>query len=468
MNRLIYLLFIAIFIVEFLYSTLGIIPRAATWLPEILAVFACILVSLKSAASGKIYISKIYIYLILLYLTTMFASIAFNGTGLFHTFVGARVHLKYIPFFLLPMVYRVSDKEFKQQLTFILFLLLFQLPVSLVQRMYYSKIGLFTGDVVGGTLLYSGTLSITLVCSIAVVFSLYLKKQITKKYLLLISFWLFLPTTLNETKITVFLLPIALLIPALFCEGYLNPGKTRKLLTGCLISLLLLLLFIPIYDYTRKPLVSTGGAPDFLGIFQKEGYLQRYFFRNTVFKPGQHVFRGDAIVLTYKELAKHPARLIFGSGPGASFKSYLDSREVTTESDQLRYRTSILTITVLTWEIGLLGLGVYLAFFVFLYGDARLVSKSGGWLGSFALGWRAVIIIVALSSIYINTLDANVISFLFWYFTGLIAARAIKLRVAQQNCQASQSLRMRRSSQERWYFSSCLEPRDSPTTPGNG
>ena len=71
-----------------------------------------------------------------------------------------------LPFFFLPAVYKFSDRDIAKQFKFLLICTIIQLPVAVYQRFIESK-GLLSGDAVRGTLNNSSTLSVFLVCAIA-------------------------------------------------------------------------------------------------------------------------------------------------------------------------------------------------------------------------------------------------------------------------------------------------------------
>ena len=177
MNKFIYLFFLSIFFLDFLHSDLGIFPRISKWIPDLFAVFALGIVAIGFGIKKGIIINLKYVYLFLLYFTIILLGILVNFTMPGEIFVGMRNHLKHIPVFLLPAVFDFSPKQFKNQLLFILPLLALQCPVAIIQRFYFIQKRIFTGDVVTGTLLGSGTLSIVMICSIAVVLAFYLKKK---------------------------------------------------------------------------------------------------------------------------------------------------------------------------------------------------------------------------------------------------------------------------------------------------
>jgi hypothetical protein len=422
-NKLLYLLFLSVFFLDFFHFELGIVPRSATWLPEILAILTCLVIVLRFATlKEKPAIHPKYVTLLLLYSTIILLGIILNTTPPGSIIVGMRIYFKHLPFFLLPAVYDFSEEQFKKQLQFILPLLILQCPLAVYQRLFQYR-GVRTGDVITGTLDVSSALSIILICSIAVIFALYLKKQICLRFFLITTCCLFLPTTLNETKGTLVLLPVALTLPAFFFRGE-KSSKAKSLLTMALIGVLFISAFVPIYNHFNKPVRGSG----ILGFFQNKGEVEKYLYRGATTERPEHIRRGDAIVLAWKDLSKDSLTLAFGLGMGNLMHSYFGSC-LGKHADKTQYGSQMLAVTNLFWELGLLGLIVYVTFFVFLFRDALLLRESADIFGSFALGWSAVVVIIGFSLVYKNTIHFNAINFLFWYFSGIVAAKTFRMRV---------------------------------------
>ena len=419
--NIVYLLFLSVFFLDFFHFNFGIIPRSATWLPEILAIFTCLVVALRFACKEKPAIHPKYVTLILLYSTIILIGIILNNTPEGSIIIGIRVYFKHLPFFLLPAVYDFSEEQFKKQLQFILPLLILQCPLTVYQRLFqygWQR----TGDLITGTLMGSGILSITMLCSIAVIFALYLKKQIGLRFFLLTACCLFLPTTLNETKVTLILLPFALVLPAFLFQGE-GGSKIKSLLLMALFGILFISAFIPIYEHFLKP--RTGYS--MVDFFQTKEGVVNYFYKGVEGGEGVYVRRGDAIVIACKELSKDSITFAFGLGMGNVTDSYFSSLSGK-HTEKLHYAAGRLTVTHLFWELGLLGVIVYVTFFFFLFRDALLLRKSDDIFGSFALGWCAVIVIIGLCLGYTNILHMNVINLMFWYFSGLVAAKTCRMR----------------------------------------
>src|SRR6202000_1755303 len=69
----------------------------------------------------------------------------------------------------------------------------------------------YSGDDVRGTVMDSGILSMYLISAVLIMVGLLLKRRISKGWFTALFFLLLLPTTINETKVTVIFLPLGLL-----------------------------------------------------------------------------------------------------------------------------------------------------------------------------------------------------------------------------------------------------------------
>jgi len=399
-------------------------------MPEVLSVVTFFIVALRFAIKKELAIHQKYIYLILSYLIIIFIGTILNSTPIGALFIGIRFYFKHLPFFLLPTVHDFSDKEFRSQLQFLLPLLILQCPLAAYQRFVQYK-GVPTGDLITGTLESSAPLSIVMICSIAVIFALYLKKQVDVRLFLLTSCCLFLPTAIDETKATLIFLPIAFVLPALFSGGYGSLTKTKSLLTMALVGGLFISAYVPIYNHFIKAWGVWGHPNGILAFLQKEDELKNYLYRGAKGTRGERIRRGDVIVLAYKNLSTDIRSLAFGVGIGNVMDSYFKSCRGK-YSEASRYRPETLALTHLFWELGLMGVIVYFVFFFFLFRDALLLRRSDDIFGCFALAWTSVIVIIGLCLMYQNIISLNVINFMFWYFSGLVAAKTFKMRTLSE------------------------------------
>ena len=172
MQILIYSLFLCLFSIDWLTNELGMLPRYATYYVELYAVIIMAAVIYFAVTDRRIDIDARSATILGFLIAVLLGSAAIN-TVLPEVLVGGfRSHFKFLPFFLLPLVFRFSDEEIRRQLFVLLGLSCFQTLVATYQK--FVQFGdLRTGDVIGGTLgrHASGVLSVWLACMIACVFA---------------------------------------------------------------------------------------------------------------------------------------------------------------------------------------------------------------------------------------------------------------------------------------------------------
>src|SRR5690606_20079669 len=129
-----------------------------------------------------------------------------------------------------------------------------------------------SGDPVRGTLTTSSGMSLFLLAAITGVVILFLRGKLKLGALLLAAAWLFLPTTINETKATLFLLPAALLGPALLMRG--GKRTLRRLLPLAAVGALAIVAFVGVYNY----FIQFREYPDAIGDFITGDRLTYYLY----------------------------------------------------------------------------------------------------------------------------------------------------------------------------------------------
>ena len=254
MKFLVYLTILGLFSLDWLCFKLHLVPRYVTWLPELSSLLILPYIIFTAVRKRSFNFNLKYILCILAFLLTMFLSFVLNSVAPGVMFAGMRIYLRYIPFFLLPAVWDISEKEFKRLLIFIFVLMCLQLPVVFYQRFIkYSHS--ISGDPMGGTLgaSTSGALSVLILLVLAVYIALYLKNCISFLPFIIGFFIVLLPATMNETKITFFLLPFCFLIPSLV--GKINLRKVVRVFMLFLVITISMVVLKNIYDHFQ---VSDG------------------------------------------------------------------------------------------------------------------------------------------------------------------------------------------------------------------
>ena len=415
MNILIYLLFLSLFLLDFLSITLGLVSRYVTWMPEILSLVSMVVVA-ALFATKKINIDKKYLVFLVIFMLHIMIGIIINTVPSGALVPGLRFALRSVPFFLLPALYNFSDTQILKQLRLLMFLVLLQFPIVLYQR-FIQYAGNLSGDPMRGTLGTSSLLTVTLYCALAIVVGFYVKKIISLTALLVVGFMLFIPTTLNETKSSLVLMPISLFVPFLLVRGK-KIGFSQKLSIAT-ISVICVVAFVMIYDHFQ---VSRWGY-GILDYFRMEGRVENYFYKGV--EEGDlidKIGRLDSILLPIKILSHDVTKLLIGLGVGNVSSSFIGGLSGEYASVYAKYGVGITAIGHIIWETGVLGLLLYCVFGYMVFKDAHILSSASDIRGAFATGWVAVVIIMFITLAYKNIYQDNIISYLFWYLSGYIVS----------------------------------------------
>ena len=211
-----------------------------------------------------------------------------------------------------------------------------------------------TGDPVKGTLTTSSALSMFLVTAIGGTVAFYLRGRLKLAALVVLAGWLFLPTTINETKATLLLLPVALLVPA-----FLMPHRARllsKMLPIVGVGLLAGTAFVVSYN----ALVQYGEYGGPLGEFFTNSDSLRYLYTGAANTEQPYVGRLDSIEIALEYTSQDPLRLAFGYGAGNVSESFLPEFAGRYSDYYLRFGVGQTQVTTFLWEIGVVGLVAYL------------------------------------------------------------------------------------------------------------
>ena len=423
MNILLYVLFLSIFSLDWIAFKLGSLPRIATWLPEILSLMAAALVVMSFAIRKHFALKRKYLLFFLLFFMFILGGIIVNAVPSGVVLAGLRSNFKHLPFFFLPVTYAFSDKQIRRQLKFLLFLSLIQCPVTIYQR-FIKYAGVGTGDVVGGTLgaNTSGVLSVYLACVISLVVAFYLKGRIKRSTLLILIGLLFLPTTLNETKVSLLIIPFALISPALFLPDEIS--RIKRILPVMAVCMVLMVIFVQVYDHIR---VSQGRLT--LGEFLERGKTKEYLYRGEKLRQEKKcIGRFDSIELAVDQISR-TGNLLLGVGIGNASLSFSDKLTGEYYKKYWQLEPQMTDLSNLLWEQGLVGVLLFIIFFWLVLQDSIYLRARDDIAGAISLGWISVVMIVSGSFVYFNTFHQNIFAYLFWYFSGYVAAQRYRADV---------------------------------------
>lgn len=432
-NGLVVCLFASILGIEYLIRERDMFNSYLLLMPELLSAIVMAIVLARMMAGARFAMDGRYLVFFVALIATMLAGFVIQDVPAGPIVAGIRAHLKFIPFFLLPVVFRFTPAQLRTQFFVLMALFLVQTPLALYQRFVEYADTMQTGDPVRGTATTSSALSLLMLCGIAAVVSLYLRRKIGLPLVLAIVAMLFLPTTLNETKATLVLLPIALILPALVMPR--GEGAVRRMLPIIAIGSLAAFAFIVVYDYLIQ--YSRYGQPigEFVG--NAEGGFLRYLYAGSVDHEVNYIGRFDSLVLALKGIGGDPFTAAFGLGAGNVSTSFIPQFDGEYAAYYDRYGVGMTQVSALLWQVGFVGLVTYLLLYYYVLRDAYTLSRGDAEFALLGQIWVAVAVIMTLALAYKSVFSMNEIGYLFWFYSGVVAARAAEQRAARKVLRAS-------------------------------
>jgi hypothetical protein len=413
-----------IMLCEFLVKALDL-PPMLRFLPEAMSALLLVYVLFAGTRERFRLVAPKYWFTFGALAVVVICGIINNRSGVGPMLSGARFYLRALPMFFLPAVLVTTERQLKRQLTWLLLLALVQVPAALYQRWVIASAGRFSGDDVIGTVMDSGILSLFLICTVLVLTGFLLRRRIRPLWYWLLFFVLLIPTTINETKVTVIFLPVGLLA-TLFMGA--EPGKRLKYLGMACAGLILAgAMFVPIYNYFQEH-NPYKNERDITTFFTDPKKLGRYL-SSDVGGVGtkKDVRRGDALVVPLQYLAQDPVRLMFGLGMGAVSPSNLGP---SFEGPYFLLFKPFLIISFSSFilEFGVLGVLLIGLLMWMVFADTLKVARSDtAFTGAVAAGWTGVVVIFSVSFFYTIVHEFMSVSYLYGYFSGLICARCVAL-----------------------------------------
>jgi hypothetical protein len=413
---------------EFLVKALGL-PPVLRFLPEAMSAILLVYVLFAGTRDRFRLVAPKYWFVFGALAVVAICGIINGGSGAGPLLSGGRFYLRALPMFFLPAVLVPTEVQLKRQLKWLLVLALVQVPVALYQRWIIASAGRFSGDDVVGTVMDSGILSLFLICAVLVLTGFLLRRRIRPLWYWLLFFALLIPTTINETKVTVILLPIGLLA-TLFMGA--EPGKRLKYVSMACAGLILAgAMFVPVYNYFEEhnPYKNERDITSFFTDSKKFG---RYLSSDVGgLGTKKDVRRGDALLVPLQYLAQDPVRLMFGLGMGAVSPSNLGP---SFEGPYFLLFKPFLIISFSSFilEFGVLGVLLIGLLLWMVFADTLKVARNdAAFTGAVAAGWSGVVVIFGIAFFYTIVHQFTPVTYLYGYFSGLLSARCMALAYAQ-------------------------------------
>jgi hypothetical protein len=399
----------------------AILPSGSEYIAELSGLIAGIFVIIVGTRNRFQYVRAQYWVVFGALLVTIICGVLINDAGAGPLFTGARIYLRAIPWFFVPAVFAFTHDQVKTQLKILLAVALLQVPLAVQQRLATDAQGSTTGDFTGGTLLISSTMSIFLIGAMCVSAAMFVRGWLKQWQFIVLFVLLLLPTTINETKATLVLLPVCLLVAFLAAS---RPGRRLRvvLLASALVSAFGAA-FFPIYDHYNLERQYTVPLGEWLSDREK---LENYLWKTEDIGANLPSGRVDSIVVPFKRMMHDPPGLAFGFGIGNASNSALGRRFVGAHFQTYGFYLSTAIGRILL-ELGLVGVALVLTMMWLIYKDCRVVYRQNeGMVSTLAAGWAGVTVLMAFALFYKDIIVHTSLSFVFWYFAGLIAAARMR------------------------------------------
>jgi hypothetical protein len=443
MQYLMYIVIVVVMLAEFLSSPeVHLLPKIAKFLPEVLSLIVAAFVVVRGTHQNFRFVNRKYLLVASALTVVVICGAVVNDVEPGPILAGMRYYLRAMPFFFLPAVYDFKESQVKQLMKLLFFFSLLQVPIACYQRYVQATTGHNSGDSVYGTMMQSGVLSMYLICQLCVMTALALRGHISKVTLTIVFLLLVLPMSINETKITVLALPFGLFLTAIV--GSPHGKRMRVSMYAATLLICGSLIFVPLYNFFNSWNNFDKDDPN------KKTRIEDFFaqpdkildYLNTKAAPGSHKEAGrvDALVVPVEVLAKDPVRFGFGLGIGNASTSMVGPQfngRYQAAYGIYSVETSMATFTL---EIGMFGAVLIALWIWMIYRDSMtLMRQDEGWIGSIALGWLATSILIFACNFYITIHTSDVVSYMFWFFSGLVAATQTRNSFARRKAYRRQT-----------------------------
>jgi hypothetical protein len=420
-----YLVILASMLAAYLTSPeVQIAPAVVKFLPDLLSVATALYVIMAGTRRHFQYISFKYWMVFAALTLAIVSGPLVNHEAPGPIINGMRYYLRAIPFFFLPAVVDYTEEDLNRFMKLILGLSLIQCPIAILQRYTVAQHNQFSGDPVVGTLMISGILSLFLISVLCVMGSLTVRGRVGKIWYACCFLTLVLPMSINETKVTIFLLPLALIVTFSLAA---RPGR-RLAMTLSAVGLLLLgsAIFVPLYNYfntLHNPNPFT--VQDFL---TNSELFNNYMDRQAGVGTGEEPGRTTALIAPFQQLSHDPIKLTFGLGMGNASASSLGTQFTGRYASLYWNFAHELSMSMFVFEIGVFGSALVLLLHWLVLRDAFYVARhDSGLLGALAPGYIGAWVTTTVGLVYLTIHTFESLSFMFWFFSGLLAAQRRRL-----------------------------------------
>ena len=177
MRFVVFLMIVSVLLAEYLTQEYSL-PQPVAWLPKWSRLLAALVVIVRGIQQRFQDVDAKYFIVFGIMSLHIVAGVILNQMSPGVLFSGIRIYLKSLPFFFLPLVVKVEDRDLKWQLLLIASISLIQFPIAWDQRWRPRSRGV-TGDETSARCAFLLSCPSFLCCTAAVAMAFYLKGRIS-------------------------------------------------------------------------------------------------------------------------------------------------------------------------------------------------------------------------------------------------------------------------------------------------
>lgn len=397
----------------------GFLPSAAQWGVDglILILFSRLLVE-RSHLTGLFWKSPAFLGMVVWFVFMVFSAVA-NSTSAIQLVLGMRAYIRFMILYFCVLEFHLDMQFFSNAVKLLGLLILLQIPLQFLQKTQYSN-----PDLIGGSILGTGVLSVVVTAGFAAFVSYALLKRNLR--ILFLGLFLLAGPALANARAFVFIIPLVIGYVLFRFSSHI---KRIFWIVPIILSVMGVLLMNWTYLQGRS-LYRGSSAIDVLT--DSSAALEELWMDPVQGTQGASIGRLRGLQLSWERIQESPITFLFGLGPASAQGSrFTDLRSGKFEDLTLvGGKASQLATSLLEW--GVLGTGVYLLMLLALWLQSEMHfrrEKDPFWK-SVAFGHAVLVLLVIGLSFYTNTWLATAPGVLTWFIAGVLRRRRATLAKA--------------------------------------
>jgi hypothetical protein len=420
----VFVLMLDIFLLEWLHSTFGLIPRPAIWVKDLVILVLLIKSLFQISAQKRRLRTPLDVVVVLLFILSCVTTVG-NEVPAATALLALRRHVRYLVFFYVLVHLDFEEAFLKKMFSGLLVIALVQVPASIAEYfLWYPGIvsGLASGrfDFVTGTLPRGGSglltlflLSMTCLCLSFGMFKEKIRLFNRQHSPFALAALLLAPLPFAMSRATFVFLPFVLGFLLLRWTWKTQRGLVRRkfLLAYLALFLVLIVLGSRATDYDLASYL----------LDPQRAIAEQLAAKST--EAGTQIGRFASLKLIYQLQHTDWFNLVFGFGTGSWSDNYFQAyrgRLWRWYSDLQAAKTS--QIAYYLSELGIAGvvLLLVLLFQLFRMNEAFLKHCTDRYWSAMSYGFSAIIFLMALALFYVPILDSDATGFLLMTLSAMI------------------------------------------------